>query len=415
MRDKFLKNLNILIVEDEKETGLIIQQFLQGLCANAYLAYDGEEGYALFVQYPIDIILTDIAMPRLNGIEMSRRIRKENTEIPIIITTAYVDENFMLEAIELNITHYHIKPLKINKLLKQLEKIAKNLSLQKIIDEKNMLIQNVIDFQSNMIIVFQKGKRRFCNKSFLDFFGVATLEAFDKQYSIEKLLLNEQEVPFIDNIQTLDQKLCDKVKIRNTQEQIKTFQIKTSHTPLNRELIVSLSDISDLEERHHLMEEMATIDFLTKVNNRMKFLSLLEVVFAQAKRYAYPLSIVMFDIDFFKKVNDKYGHTVGDIVLREFAQEIVKNIRKSDQFARWGGEEFILFLTQTDKDQAISTVQKLRLAIENKTFSHNLAITCSIGISFLQASDCAYEPIINRADEALYNAKASGRNCVAIV
>jgi len=418
VRDNLLKRLTVLIVEDDEQIGLALQQFLQKKCENVYLTRDGQEGYEAFEAKPIDVIITDITMPRLNGLEMAQLIRASNADIPIIISTAYVHEHFMLEAIELNITHYHRKPLNMKLLLMQLATIAKNLYYKQLLDEKNRLVQHVIDFQSNMIAVFKNQKIRFCNKSFLEFFNIDSLEMLQDCHELlfgVEIVTHEKT-----NLQTLVRRskhsnLNEKVQIKDLRGNARTFQMYSTYLPLEDEIILSLSDISQLEEKHRLMEEMATVDFLTQVNNRMKFLTLLEMVYKSAKRYHHPLCVAMFDIDFFKRVNDGYGHNVGDKVLREFAQVILQNIRKSDQFARWGGEEFILFLSHTDKQKALLSVEKLRKAIEEKCFSHDLKITCSIGISCLNEEDSAYEQIINRADEALYLAKAAGRNCIMAV
>jgi len=157
------------------------------------------------------------------------------------------------------------------------------------------------------------------------------------------------------------------------------------------------------------IEKQAYYDNLTKIFNRNKFNELLDRAIDRAKRYKTHLSFAIFDIDHFKYVNDKYGHLVGDKVLVEFSSIIYNNIRKSDIFARWGGEEFVLLMPQTDILNAKKVSEKIRLLIENNNFEIVGKVRCSIGISEYK-ENMSIEELINSSDEALYYAKENGRN-----
>ncbi|TOI96920.1 hypothetical protein CGI48_24425 [Vibrio parahaemolyticus] len=119
---------------------------------------------------------------------------------------------------------------------------------------------------------------------------------------------------------------------------------------------------------------------------------------------------MMFDIDYFKSINDKFGHSVGDDYLIEFSRLIHRNIRTSDSLARWGGEEFVLLLPNTDENNSILVAEKLRNLVENYSFSGPKNITVSIGISQVQSGDKSLDDAIARADKALYHSKENGRN-----
>ncbi|WP_415679570.1 GGDEF domain-containing protein, partial [Vibrio mytili] len=156
--------------------------------------------------------------------------------------------------------------------------------------------------------------------------------------------------------------------------------------------------------------KMSTIDFLTQVLNRNKMVELLSQEYVKAKRYNSIYTVMMFDIDYFKSINDEFGHAVGDDYLVQFSKLIHRNIRISDSFARWGGEEFVLLLPNTDEDSSMLVAEKLRSLIEQYIFSGPRNITVSIGISEFQLDDSSLEDAIERADTALYHSKENGRN-----
>ncbi len=159
------------------------------------------------------------------------------------------------------------------------------------------------------------------------------------------------------------------------------------------------------------LERLATMDKLTSIYNRYKLDVSLDEQVEIARRYGRDLSIIFFDIDFFKDVNDRYGHRVGDEVLKELTQFVSNLLRKSDIFGRWGGEEFLIILPETSKKEATMLAEKLRNAIEHHDFKHIKRLTCSFGVASFKKGDTS-ESIISRVDKRLYSAKESGRNRV---
>jgi diguanylate cyclase (GGDEF)-like protein len=121
----------------------------------------------------------------------------------------------------------------------------------------------------------------------------------------------------------------------------------------------------------------------------------------------------MFDIDFFKHINDSFGHDVGDKVLKAVAKMVSENIRNTDIFARYGGEEFIIIAPETTKEDAKILAEKLRSLIRNLHFEEGINVTCSFGVASLEKHDTK-ETLLKRADEALYEAKKTGRNKVVV-
>lgn len=165
------------------------------------------------------------------------------------------------------------------------------------------------------------------------------------------------------------------------------------------------------------MQELATIDGLTAVYNRVYFHQKFESEFNLAKELGYDLTLVILDIDFFKKFNDTYGHLFGDVVLKSVAQTVKNNLRATDTVARFGGEEFVIILPRTTVQEAFEKVESLRHKIANNIVKDNLisaSVTASFGIACFPETSANQTELIRDADNALYKAKDSGRNCIKI-
>jgi diguanylate cyclase (GGDEF)-like protein/PAS domain S-box-containing protein len=199
----------------------------------------------------------------------------------------------------------------------------------------------------------------------------------------------------------------------------KHFRIEV-FSPAKDKFITVFEDITerkkaaeDLKLLNEILKGQATTDLLTGISNRAKISELLEIEISRSKRFALPLSIIMFDVDHFKNINDTYGHNAGDNVLREVSKKISKFIRKNDHFARWGGEEFVIMVTNTKKNNASIFAEKLRCAVEQFDVAQIGRITCSFGVADLDKTD-NMESLIHKADTAMYAAKSAGRNLVKL-
>jgi diguanylate cyclase (GGDEF)-like protein len=171
-----------------------------------------------------------------------------------------------------------------------------------------------------------------------------------------------------------------------------------------------------LEEVLTKLEKIAITDPLTGLFNRRYFESVIEKEYNKTVRYKTPTSCLVIDIDYFKRINDNYGHRKGDEVLKEIARLIKDCLRKVDTIARWGGEEFVILMPGTDSQKAYVAAERIKDTIEKNSFSGiNEKITISIGISSIPSEyiDSA-EKFIDTADNALYEAKAKGRNLIVI-
>jgi diguanylate cyclase (GGDEF)-like protein len=170
-----------------------------------------------------------------------------------------------------------------------------------------------------------------------------------------------------------------------------------------------------LKEAYKRIEELAELDELTGSLNRRCIMRMLDEGITRAQRTGTPCSIALIDLDWFKRINDAYGHPIGDEVLRTFAITVFANIRSNDRFGRYGGEEFLLVLPDTPTEEATRLLNRLREIIASldwSAFSAGMQVTISAGLATL-APDESADTILKRADKALYAAKAKGRNRTA--
>jgi diguanylate cyclase (GGDEF)-like protein/PAS domain S-box-containing protein len=172
-------------------------------------------------------------------------------------------------------------------------------------------------------------------------------------------------------------------------------------------------DITDYKHAEMELKRLAVIDKLTGVFNRTKFKELIEREIERAQRYNKPLSMIMFDIDHFKKVNDTYGHVVGDYVLKTLAKIVRGAIRKIDYLVRWGGEEFLIILPESNLDKAQALAERIRQIIENHTFDNVGKITISLGVAEFKEGDTE-DTLIKNSNGAMLKAKGKGRNRVEV-
>ncbi len=182
-----------------------------------------------------------------------------------------------------------------------------------------------------------------------------------------------------------------------------------------RETQAAMEELSiaqiQLKKQNEELEQLAITDRLTGLFNRMKLDQSLQDEIKRFERYRHAFSIILMDIDHFKKINDTYGHQTGDEILKTVSIILTNNLRQVDVIGRWGGEEFLIICPETDLECATDIAEKLRKTVESSDFDQGIAVTCSFGISEI-ASNGNDADLIQKADDALYRAKANGRNRV---
>lgn len=186
----------------------------------------------------------------------------------------------------------------------------------------------------------------------------------------------------------------------------------SQHTRIISRLVNFIKAVTaELEEANREARRLAERDYLTQAYNRMKAHEFIKNEMKRCDRYGLEFSIIMLDMDYFKKVNDTYGHNLGDEILIYLVKLLSLEIRKIDMLSRWGGEEFLIIMPMTDSDGATITAERIRIVVEQTQFTSGLRQTCSFGVT-AYIKDESFENFIDRVDKALYEAKISGRNCV---
>ncbi|WP_456428307.1 sensor domain-containing diguanylate cyclase [Nitratifractor sp.] len=168
----------------------------------------------------------------------------------------------------------------------------------------------------------------------------------------------------------------------------------------------------ELKQINRKLQELSSHDELTELFNRRRMAEELRREYESALRYGTNFSLILFDIDFFKQINDRYGHQVGDEILKEIAGLLKSSTRKTDIVARWGGEEFLILCPQSDVSGALRFAESLRILVQNHVFSRKIHMTISLGIAHFNRDKDTIEEVINRADINMYKAKRKGRNQV---
>ena len=192
------------------------------------------------------------------------------------------------------------------------------------------------------------------------------------------------------------------------------MQLQCTLTDTKKLCIAVGRDITDRVRSHQKLMELATIDSLTHTYNRYQINAEIESEIIRVQRTNKSFSLMMLDLDYFKQVNDTFGHDVGDTVLVEFTTLLKKSLRKNDKIGRWGGEEFVVLLMETSQKDALSISQKLCQEIDRYKFKSIGHLTCSIGVSLFRKDDTKFT-LLKRIDRALYMSKDAGRNRVSIL
>lgn len=414
-------DFTLLYVEDSLVNREYILKIVGPLFSEITIAHNGAQGLEFFQTKRPDLVIADIRMPVMDGITMADHIREIDRDVPIIITSAHSDRDVLMQSIRTGITRFIMKPVNAPELIQAISELKLLSLLRRRILLQTRLIEAVLDSQ-DFVTVITDGEVLFAmNRHSLDFVGFPDMESFQaKHRCICEFFL--QEPGFLANtpdwlsIMRQATGAPVQVKMRDARDSmVHTFTATCSELPgFGGRFVLSFIDITELERQRKDLEKLARIDPLTGVFNRHHFNTLLDFNIEKHRRYAedQTFSILLFDIDHFKEVNDRFGHLVGDEILKQFTGIILSKIRKSDFLARWGGEEFVLLSPETDIGNSTILAEKLRAVVGAHAFEGiDHPLTCSVGVTSYRQGD-SLNSLMDRADRALYEAKNHGRNCV---
>ena len=227
------------------------------------------------------------------------------------------------------------------------------------------------------------------------------------EYSVVKNMLEDHQLNNVEVSITRDNNTAYYQVVRSD-------LINRSNKPVGD--VITFYLITEIKELLVQLEELATHDGLTGVNNRRHFLQLAEQELSRVNRYGSYFSVIILDLDNFKNINDEYGHLIGDEILKKVANTCLSTLRKSDIFGRFGGEEFVFLLPETNMTDGRFMAERVRKAIAGITFNElqlDIQVTASFGVASIgDQKSVKLKDMLRSADQALYRAKASGRNKV---
>jgi diguanylate cyclase (GGDEF)-like protein len=287
---------------------------------------------------------------------------------------------------------------------------------------ENRRVKTLLDMQDGMVILTNGEHIIDVNQRLLDFFHYESLVTFRKEHGcICDFFIDE--APYLGKMKN-ERNWLDHVKSHPNERHLvkiydqslkedRVFLITIRQKKDDHDTIVTFTDITELEQESNALKNASERDTLTSLYNRKKFDEMLPNSIKHTRRYGEELVIIFYDIDFFKRVNDTYGHDIGDQILVELSDLVSTHIRTSDYLFRWGGEEFAILQPNTSVEHAQTFAQRMLETIAKHTFVKDIALTCSFGITQLHQED-TQEAFFKRADDALYRAKKSGRNRVEV-
>ncbi len=410
-----LSQKSVLFVDDEADICDLMRDYLSLFFAQVHIAYDGQEGLDLYIRHRSEIVITDIKMPRLGGLEMARSILAIDPEVAIVVVSAHTENRYLHDALNLGIRYYEYKPIDLLMLKEKLQQACEHQELL----YRLRLSQSVIDNTHDAVVIMD------------EYFGIAHVNAaFEAVTGYSKARVIGKPLSFVlsreskngvalegmDRIIAHERKWQEKLWCRHKDGHRYPvwMTISVVEDEIHAKSFIALfSDISVLEAQEEQLQHIAYHDALTNLPNRNLLTQLLEQEMLHVGRNGGVLSLCFIDLDGFKEVNDLYGHDAGDYVLKETARRIRQTLRASDIAARLGGDEFVVVLSQLQSlDEAEPLLVRLLKHIEEPIAydHHQLVVSASIGVSsFDQKAKVGTEVLLRQADQAMYNAKQDGK------
>ena len=430
----------ILMVEDEAITLKHLQLIMRRLGYSIAGQCDrGEEAIRLASDLAPDLVLMDIGLwGEMDGIFEAAAIRT-NFNIPVVFLTAHADRATLERAKGSEPFGYLTKPFQDSSLQATVEMALYKFQMEARLRESEARYHAVVSQTADGVLLvaldthkivdanlaaqemlnFRLGKEELSIDSVLAF---SEVELGRMLTNIEKygyFLLGARQCTRNDGlILDLDLRASlihygQKAVLCIVMHDITAYKrVEQELVSSNRQLNAHLEEIKVL---HAELSEAAIRDPLTGLFNRRYLQELIQIEFSRAKREVYPLGFVMVDIDYFKGINDTFGHAAGDLVLQALGAKLRGYCRMDDLVFRYGGDEFLLVLHRTTLPEAEERMRQLLREVEEMNVLFNdwlLNITLSVGIAVGMPKDQSIEQMISQADEALYRAKAAGRNCV---
>ena len=413
-----IKKLKLLLAGDNRE----IQDCLSENVKKIFVSANPENTFELYLKTSPHLVIVDMDEYPSSNIKLIKNIREKDYSIKIILLSESSNISYYINDLPCEINGCLLKPIDKNRLYSLLNTLVKHIYYTDIEKKKRILAQKILDAGEDLITVVNDKKVEFSNRAFLNFFDVKTVEEFNERGRTlcDYFIHNENyfgceensKEYFIDVLLKLPREKRVVSMIIAKYFEPRAFMLKINKLN-NKQAVLVFSDITRISLKSKEFEKQALYDELTKIYNRVKFNEMLDFEVERNKRYGNNLSLIILDLDDFKQINDNFGHLVGDRILVETATVVKNTIRATDITARWGGEEFVVLLSNCDLENARKVADTIREKIKNFFVKNPPEITCSLGVAQLKEYDTK-ESFIHEADKALYRAKRNGKNRVEI-
>lgn len=470
------QKVRILYIEDDVGAARLFQKRMTRAGYSVDLARDGGEGLVMAESQSYDVVTVDQRMPIYDGLEVIRRLAARGTLRPTIMVTANGDEKVAVEAMKLGASDYLVKdpaggylallPTVIeqvldkqrlieereeavraleqrNKNLKMLNMVGQALTeildLPQVIEKLLETAKNIIETEDGSVWLWDSEEegaliceavsqhseyRSIVNARLRPGEGIAGWVAQQEESAIVNEVQNDERfATHVDELGGGQTRTLIAVPLRARDQVIGVLEVvnkvngkfEINDLTLLETLAASAAIAINNAQLFAKVQRMATTDELTSLRNRRSFFAMAEHEFERAERYDHPISAIMLDIDHFKKVNDTYGHAVGDDVLRVVAQRTQQQVREFDIAGRYGGEEFAIILPQTELCAATQVAKRLRQSVAEhpiKIKDGYVKVTVSLGVAQSSGTKPTLASLLDQADQALFRAKEAGRNRV---
>lgn len=468
--------MKILVIDDGDITRNILRNILLSEGYDVVVAGDGEDGLVKAKSEHPSLVITDVLMPGLDGFQFLRKMRGDDTlkDVPVIFYTgSYLDKKDQELAHKIGVSRYMIKPAEAPEIIRTVKEVLaeggrgrpsgtspitlEETAFLKVYNERlvsklkstvqeneqaRLFLEHIMEGMGDGVVVIGR------DYTILDANSAATasigMEKSDiigrKCFEVTHQRHAPCDSPHIVCPHTLIFERGEKVaKVLHTHYNVQgdEHQIEITASSVrnglgqilamvetHRDIMEKKTDdefvklIKRLNETQTHLKHVAITDELTSLRNRRYIVERLEEEFQRAKRTGRPLSLIMLDIDHFKKINDAHGHLFGDVVLRVVSVRMKEALRKHDLIGRVGGEEFLIICPESSLEDTVVVAERIRKIIHHEAIGDGVreaTVALSAGVTMQRDDDTSSDRLFSRADAALYSAKEHGRNRVVVL